>query len=162
MESLGNLCGRCRETANRKGRMGLRQEGRGQKKKGEGAQPSFALGGTVSSTGENTFLSFFFRPPSTSDLRSLFVWGQSSTWPHDPVTPSSSLRGPGELPAEGAASSREAVGPNTTRRNHHAAGGLSCRAGLLDRDRRGRRRRGGKWNVHVGLCSRNGCRGSNL
>ena len=37
--------------------MGLRQEGRGQKKGEEGAQPSFALGGTVSSTGENTFLS---------------------------------------------------------------------------------------------------------
>ena len=44
--------------ANRKGRMGLRQDGRGQKKgEEEGAQPSFALGGTVSSTGENTFLS---------------------------------------------------------------------------------------------------------
>ena len=37
--------------------MGLRQEGRAQKKgEEEGAQPSFALGGTVSSTGENTFL----------------------------------------------------------------------------------------------------------
>ena len=36
--------------------MGLRQEGRAQKKGEEGAQPSFALGGTVSSTGENTFL----------------------------------------------------------------------------------------------------------
>ena len=33
-------------------------------------------------------------PPSTSDLRSLFVRGHSSTWPHDPVTPSSS---PGAL-----------------------------------------------------------------
>ena len=98
-------------------------------------------------------------PPSTSDLRSLFVWGHSSTWPHDPVTPSSSLRGPGELPAEGAASSRKAVGANATRHSHNAAGGLSCRAGLLDRDRRGRGRRGGKWNVHVGLCSRSGCRG---
>ena len=37
--------------ANRKGRMGLWQEGRGQGKE-EGAQPSFALGGTVSSVGE--------------------------------------------------------------------------------------------------------------
>ena len=42
--------------------MGLWQEDRGQKKKKgeeeeeEGAQPSFALGGTVSSSGENTFL----------------------------------------------------------------------------------------------------------
>ena len=38
--------------ANRKGRMGLWQEGRGQGGKEEGAQPSFALGGTVSSVGE--------------------------------------------------------------------------------------------------------------
>ena len=46
-----------RVVANRKGRMVLRQEDREQKKKGEeeGAQPSFALGGTVSSTGENSF-----------------------------------------------------------------------------------------------------------
>ena len=45
--------------------MVLRQEDREQKKKKgeeEGAQPSFALGGTVSSTGENSFLS------STSNL----------------------------------------------------------------------------------------------
>ena len=57
--------------------MGLRQEGRGQKKeKGEGApQPSFALGGTVSSTGENTFLPLLLLLLSTSDLRSLFVSG---------------------------------------------------------------------------------------
>ena len=55
--------------------MGLRQEGRGQKKKkgGEGA-PCFALGGTVSSTGENTFLPLLLLL-STSDLRSLFVSG---------------------------------------------------------------------------------------
>ena len=63
--------------ANRKGRMGLRQEGRGKKeKKEEGApQPSFALGGTVSSTGENTFLPLLLLLLSTSDLRSLFVSG---------------------------------------------------------------------------------------
>ena len=68
--------------------MGLRQDGRGQKKgEEEGAQPSFALGGTVSSTGENTFLPLLLLLLSTSDLRSLFVWGHSSTWPHDPVTP---------------------------------------------------------------------------
>ena len=54
--------------------MGLRQEGRGQKKGGEGT-PSFALGGTVSSTGENTFLPLLLLLLSTSDLRSLFVSG---------------------------------------------------------------------------------------
>ena len=61
--------------ANRKGRMGLRQEGRGQKKEGGEGAPSFALGGTVSSTGENTFLPLLLLHLSTSDLRSLFVSG---------------------------------------------------------------------------------------
>ena len=66
VESLGNLCGRCRDGvvwANRKGRMGLRQEGRGQ-----GEAPSFALGGTVSSGGEFPHLHLLLSthpPPQT-------------------------------------------------------------------------------------------------
>ena len=72
--------------------------------------------------------------------------------PVDPGDPLITRRSPGELSGEGGASSRESAAQITSSR--HAAGDLSSRAGLLDRDRRGGRR---KWNVvHVGLCSRGG------
>ena len=77
--------------------------------------------------------------------------------PVDPGDPLITRRSPGELSGvEGGASSREEVAQITSR--HNAAGDLlSSRAGLLDRDRRGGRR---KWNVvHVGLCSRGCCWG---
>ena len=77
--------------------------------------------------------------------------------PVDPGDPLITRRSPGELSGvEGGASSREEVAQITTR--HNAARDLlSSRAGLLDRDRRGGRR---KWNVvHVGLCPRGGCWG---
>ena len=76
--------------------------------------------------------------------------------PVDPGDPLITRRSPGELSGgEGGASSRESAAQITSSR--HAAGDLSSRAGLLDRDRRGGRR---KWNVvHVGLCSRGGCWG---
>ena len=75
--------------------------------------------------------------------------------PVDPGDPLITRRSPGELSGEGGASSRESAAQITSSR--HAAGDLSSRAGLLDRDRRGGRR---KWNVvHVGLCPRGGCWG---
>ena len=67
---------------------------------------------------EVSFPTFHFFFPPILHLKSevtLCLGPEQSTWPHDPVTPSSPTRGPGELPAEGAASSRGASAARTAR-----------------------------------------------
>ena len=161
MESLGNLCGCCRGRPLCVGQTGKGGWGCGRKAGGKERrrEPSRVLPWVAPFLLWVSFLNTFFSPvlfladnqPQTRG-HSL---SRAALAPVDPGDPLITRRSPGELSGvEGGASSREEVAQITTR---HAARDLSSRAGLLDRDRRGGRR---KWNVvHVGLCPRGGCWG---
>ena len=116
VESLGNLCGRCRDG------VGFGQTGKGGwvcGRKAGGRERHRALPWVAQFLPEEvSFPTFHFFFPPILHLKpevTLCLGTEQSTWPHDPVTPSSPTRGPGELPAEGAASSRWAAGARTAR-----------------------------------------------